>query len=308
MKRVEKKRQRIKTIFGPVTSRRFGTSLGIDLSFDKKRCNFDCLYCELTKAETVTLHDNPVSVESILFELQEVLQKHPCDVITLTANGEPTLYPYLSTLVDEINRIKGEKKLLILSNGSTVSFPSIQEILHKINIVKLSLDAVTPSLFKKLDRPKEVDIDTLVASYIHFSHIYKGELILEILVVKGVNDTKEEFKKLNAVIEKMALSRVDISTVDRPPAYAVNPVDEETLHGLRACLSFPYVTIASRKEREKYVSLNEEEIKAYIKRRPIAYNDLINFDEKTQNSIQKLYTQEELTLHEVGNVRFFTCK
>ena len=53
--------------------------------------------------------------------LKTALDEHPdIDFITLTANGEPTLYPYLSELIDEIDKIKGETKTLILSNGSTI--------------------------------------------------------------------------------------------------------------------------------------------------------------------------------------------
>lgn len=35
------------TVFGPIHSRRLGTSLGVNLSpVDGKTCTFDCLYCE----------------------------------------------------------------------------------------------------------------------------------------------------------------------------------------------------------------------------------------------------------------------
>ncbi|MEA1914691.1 MAG: radical SAM protein, partial [Campylobacterota bacterium] len=104
--------------FGPIPSRRFGMSLGIDLSANTKQCNFDCLYCELAPAKTVGKQTYSSSVQDIVLQVKDSLIKHPnVDVITFTANGEPTLYPYLEELIDEIDKIKAEAKTLILSNG-----------------------------------------------------------------------------------------------------------------------------------------------------------------------------------------------
>ena len=107
--------------FGPVISRRFGVSLGIDLSPEFKQCNFDCLYCELKGAKTVSKQIDSLKPELYIEEVQNILQNTPnIDMITITANGEPTLYPYLDELVDGLNKIKGDKKLLILSNSSLI--------------------------------------------------------------------------------------------------------------------------------------------------------------------------------------------
>jgi len=109
-----------KTLFGPIQSRRFGLSLGIDLSPETKSCNFDCLYCELAVAKVTDTIKNPPKVEDVLAEVAQAMVEFPdIDVITLTANGEPTLYPYLDALVDGLNLLKKDKKLLILSNAST---------------------------------------------------------------------------------------------------------------------------------------------------------------------------------------------
>ena len=73
-------------IFGPIPSRRFGISLGIDLSPSKKQCNFDCLYCELEPAKTVSTMDEYPSVDDIITAVQESFSKHEkIDVLTITA-------------------------------------------------------------------------------------------------------------------------------------------------------------------------------------------------------------------------------
>ncbi|MCG3717513.1 radical SAM protein, partial [Aliarcobacter butzleri] len=168
-------------IFGPIPSRRFGISLGIDLSPSKKQCNFDCLYCELEGAKTVDKMDTFPSVDEIIKAIKESFKNHPkIDVITITCNGEPTLYPKLSELIDEINKIKGETKTLILSNGSTIYKKEIFEALLKIDIVKLSLDCVSEKCFKKLDRQnKSVEIEKIVPSMIEFSQKTKKDFVLE---------------------------------------------------------------------------------------------------------------------------------
>jgi len=88
--------------FGPVNSRRFGISLGIDLSPSFKQCNFDCLYCELAPTPTMSKQTHSINVKEYIDAVKIALEKNPeIEVITLTANGEPTLYPELSKLIDE---------------------------------------------------------------------------------------------------------------------------------------------------------------------------------------------------------------
>ena len=141
----------MKIVFGPVSSRRFGTSLGVDLSPAQKCCNFDCVYCELTAAKPVFAAINPPSVEQVMAEVKIALAAHPhIDVITLTANGEPTLYPHLARLARELNLIKGSSKTLILSNGSGALNPQICEALKELDIVKFSLDSAVQKTFTSL--------------------------------------------------------------------------------------------------------------------------------------------------------------
>ena len=236
-------------VFGPVSSRRFGVSLGIDLSPAQKCCNFDCVYCELTAAKPVAGIENSPSVEQVIAEVKAALAVHPhIDVITLTANGEPTLYPDLARLVRELNLIKGPAKTLILSNGSGVLDPKICEALKGLDIVKFSLDSAVQKTFARIDRSGDnIDVGELVATMAKFRREFKGELVLEILVVKGLNDTKVEFKALNAALNQISPARVDISTIDRPPAYPVKGVSQELLHELAQQISGAPCVIASAK-------------------------------------------------------------
>ena len=93
-------------IFGPIPSK-IWYFFGNRFISIKKQCNFDCLYCELEGAKTVDKMDIYPSVEEIINAVKESFLNHPkIDVITITCNGEPTLYPKLNELVDELNKIK----------------------------------------------------------------------------------------------------------------------------------------------------------------------------------------------------------
>ncbi|BCD68550.1 radical SAM protein [Nitratiruptor sp. YY09-18] len=296
-------------IFGPINSRRFGLSLGIDLSPAQKSCNFDCLYCELEPAKPIDAIQNPPSVKEVIQETQKALQEfREVDVITVTANGEPTLYPYLDELVDELNRIKEDKKLLILSNASRIHELAIQQTLTKFDIVKLSLDSVDQRTFKRLDRPlKGIEVQDIIHGMVYFRNIYDGFLVIEILVVQGINDKPQEFVALNEVLQQIKPDRIDIGTIDRPPAYKVAPVSYEKLYELSKHIKNLPVTIVSRKKEHSYqLHLSKDELIDLLTHRPLTQEDIDTlFDEETIKLVRKLLKDKAITKRNVGNVTFF---
>ena len=296
----------MKYIFGPVASRRFGMSLGIDLSPDKKRCNFDCIYCELEPAKPIEKYDNPPNVDEIFEEVKRAVKEYNFDVLTITSNGEPTLYPYLDRLIDNLNSL--DKKLLILSNSSTIYKKDIQNSLKKLDIVKLSLDSVNPKTFKKIDRPyKSIKLENIINGIIEFREIFNKELIIEILVVKGINDKEEEFVALNEVLSKIKPERVDISTIDRPPAYKVEGVSVERLFELAENIKNQNIFIPTRDKIEyKIENLTKEELLNTLKKRPFSESDVKNiFDPHTQKIFNDLIKENLLEEVWVGGIKFY---
>lgn len=298
------------TIFGPINSRRFGNSLGIDLSPAFKQCNFDCLYCELAPAATVDHQESVISVEEIIMELQAALKEHRnIDEITITANGEPTLYPHLNQLIDEIDKIKEEKETLILTNSATLTDEKVFNTLLKLDQVKLSLDAVTPEVFKKIDRPHpSLRIDDVVSAIERFSHVYKGKLFIEILFVRGLNDTEEEIAALNGVLKKIEALRIDIGTIDRPPAYPVEGISYGELHNIatRFDADLP-INIASRRHAEFAQSAyTKEEIINTLDKRPLTPEDIeILFDGATQKALRELIDAKKVIKIERAQLEFY---
>ena len=298
--------------FGPITSRRFGTSLGIDLSPDKKQCNFDCVYCELKGAKPVgSIVDAPL-VKDIIASVEEALAKYDdIDVITLTANGEPTLYPYLEELVDALNQIKTTQKLLILSNGATINDPVTCKALEKIDIVKLSLDCVSERCFKRIDRPlKGISVDALIQGMKRFKQLFKGELVLEVLVVEGINDTEEEFLLLNDAMKMIAPHRVDVGTIDRPPAYAVKGVSYDRLEALARFIETIPVSVASKRVySESKKTFTQEELLSTLAKRPQSVEDVTKiFDVQTQKRLEVLVEEGKVTCRNVAGVTFYQTR
>ncbi|MCK9491518.1 MAG: radical SAM protein [Sulfurimonas sp.] len=297
----------MKTIFGPINSRRFGSSLGIDLSPALKQCNFDCLYCELAPAPTVDAQKSIVTVEQIINELKEHLDDK-IDVITITANGEPTLYPHLDELIDEINKIKNNTQTLILTNSAMLVDESVFNSLLKLDQVKLSLDAISDEIFKKIDRPhKDIKVDEVVKKVQEFSKVFKGKLFIEILFVHGLNDTKEEIAKLNNALLGIKASRIDLGTIDRPPAYNVCGISYKELH--EAALLFSRdlpIHIASRIHAEpNHANYSEQEILNTLDKRPLTMDDIdILFDEQSKDRLDILIKEQKVIKKIVGNLEF----
>lgn len=298
-------------IFGPINSRRFGMSLGIDLSPKQKSCNFDCVYCELKGAKPVEEIENPPSVNEIISALKEALKVHQnIDVITLTANGEPTLYPHLKELIVKVNEIKGRAKTLILSNGSGARDQKICEALYGLDIVKFSLDSAVQSTFKKIDRNKSgIEVNELIKAMAKFRKEFKGELVLEILVVAGFNDKEEEFIVLNEAINEIAPHRVDVGTIDRPPAYNVKGVDTSRLEELASKINGVPVTIARAHKIEQKYEFSKSEILAMLERRPqTTANVEENFSEHSKQILNKLLQDGAVYQADVAGVKFYKLR
>ncbi|HEA8088188.1 TPA: radical SAM protein [Campylobacter coli] len=298
----------MKILFGPINSRRFGRSLGIDLSPSKKQCNFDCVYCELEAQKPQAKQDEIVSVEEIVLEVQNILEKNiSFDFLTLTANGEPSLYPHLEELISSLRKTAKDKKLLILSNGTAVLDQDKFNALLKLDVVKFSLDSAISKTFYRIDRAlKNIDLEKMIEKMIEFKTQFKGDLVMEILVVKDLNDNEEEFIALNQALAKIAPLRVDLSTIDRPPAYAVKKVSEERLLELSKLITSTPVLLPKRHYEGEKLNFNEEELLKMLHLRSQSEIDIENkLDKASQVLLDKLIKEEKVKILNLAGVKFY---
>lgn len=298
----------MKILFGPVSSRRFGRSLGIDLSPNKKQCNFDCVYCELDPKKAQEKQDEIISIDKIISEVKVMLEKNvEFDFLTLTANGEPSLYPYLNELILSLRSIAKDKKLLILSNGTAVLDEDKFNALLKLDVVKFSLDSAVAKTFYRIDRAlKNIDLEKMIEKMADFRARFNGDLIMEILVVKDLNDNEEEFKALNQALKKIMPLRVDLSTIDRPPAYAVKKVSEEKLLELSKLIDSTPVLLAKRHYQGEKLSFNEEELLKMLHLRSQSEIDIeVKFDKQSKTLLNQLIKEKKVKILDLAGVKFY---
>ncbi|EHP8664836.1 radical SAM protein [Campylobacter jejuni] len=298
----------MKILFGPVSSRRFGRSLGIDLSPSKKQCNFDCVYCELDPKKAQEKQDEIISIDKIISEVKVMLEKNvEFDFLTLTANGEPSLYPYLNELILSLRSIAKDKKLLILSNGTAVLDEDKFNALLKLDVVKFSLDSAVAKTFYRIDRAlKNIDLEKMIEKMADFRARFNGNLIMEILVVKDLNDNEEEFEALNQALKKIMPLRVDLSTIDRPPAYAVKKVSEEKLLELSKLIDSTPVLLAKRHYEGEKLSFNEEELLKMLHLRSQSEIDIeVKFDEQSKTLLNQLIKEKKVKILDLAGVKFY---
>lgn len=221
-------------IFGPVPSRRLGSSLGIDI-IPSKTCQLDCIYCEVGKTTELTCarkayFDADEVVSEFRREYEKV--KDTLDVVTITGSGEPTLNTDFAYIAAELKKIS-EHPLAILTNSTSMTDENVRKGLMLFDIIVPSIDAASPDVFKKINKPAPgLDIEKINEALVSFTHEFKGRLYPEVLIVKDINDKPEEMAKIAAIINRCRYERVQVNTVFRPPAYSgVKGLSEEELIG-----------------------------------------------------------------------------
>jgi len=268
----------MKYIFGPVFSRRLGISLGVDL-VPFKVCSMDCLYCEVGRTSEKTLkRAEYVPFEAVKSELEEYLSFNPeLDYITFSGYGEPTLYSKLGDLISWL-KTNYDYSLALLTNSSLLHDENVLREIRTVNVVLPSLDAGFEETFKKLNRPVEgLTLNKVVEGIKKLMTVTCGEVWLETLFVKGVNDSVEEIKKIGELVHEISPHRWQLNTVVRPPAYGVEGLSYEELERVKELVGYPATEIVARSKADKKklpVKEIEKEIISLLLRRPCPASEI----------------------------------
>jgi len=209
---------KLKYIFGPVLSRRLGKSLGIDL-IPYKTCSLDCIYCECGKTDNLTTkREEYVPTEDVIAELDGYLKNQPdLDYITFAGSGEPTLHNNISKIIEFIKRKYPSYKIALITNGVLFQDNAVIEGIKKVDLIIPSLDAVSQSVFEKINRPaSNIKSSDIIKGLKNLRKEYNGELWLEIFIVPGINDTADELQLFRDTIEVISPDKIQINSLDRP--------------------------------------------------------------------------------------------
>ena len=265
-------------IFGPVPSRRLGFSLGVD-TIPFKTCSLNCIYCQLGRTINKTIQRKEyIAADDILREIEEVLREGKrIDYITFSGSGEPTLNSEIRRMISRIKELTSIP-LAILTNGTLLYRPRIREDLMEADLVIPSLDTVTQEIFEMVNRPHpSLKIEKVITGIDSFSQEFNGKVWLEIMVVKGINDSLEEIEKAAQVIKQMNLEKIQLNTVVRPPAEEfARPLTREYLKNIKTVLGKKCEIIAEFKRvtQKAYKRDVEKRILSMVKRRPVTLVDI----------------------------------
>jgi wyosine [tRNA(Phe)-imidazoG37] synthetase (radical SAM superfamily) len=209
-----------------------GRSLGVN-NIPPKYCSYSCVYCQLGITYNLTIERKQFYEPKEIFKeakekiirLKEIGEK--VDFITFVPDGEPTLDINLG---EEIRMLKSFSiPVAVITNSSLLFLESIRQDLYEADLVSLKVDAVNELTFKKINRPNHfLNLDAIFDGIVEFSKVFKGKLITETMLVKGINDSGEELKDIASFIAKINPSKSYISIPTRPPAesWVIFPEEE----------------------------------------------------------------------------------
>ncbi len=229
----------MKYVFGPLSSKRLGQSLGVDL-LPPKSCTWNCVYCQLGKTKKfATERQEFFPREEILGEIREALAINKgIDWITFVGSGETLLYRGIGWLIAEVKKLT-TTPVAVITNGSLLFMPEVREELLQADAVLPSLNAGTEALHVQIDRPAEgLTFRRHIEGLVAFRHEYKGRLWIEVMLLGGVNDSDEALRDLAAVLKEINPDMVHIVLPTRPaPEQEVHLPSQERIERAIAILS-----------------------------------------------------------------------
>ena len=232
-------------VYGPVQSRRLGSSLGVNLlPYDGKLCSFDCIYCECgfnrdfrTQTKLPDRENVRAALEDKLQQLQ--MEKISPDVITFAGNGEPTMHPEFEGIIDDTlllrTRYFPDAKISVLSNGLHLNKKEVFDAMRKVDNPILKLDSAFDATARQIDRPNAATYS--VSQQVERYRLFQGDFILQSMFLRGRfeermvdNTTEEEISAWLGLVRSLRPREVMIYTIDREtPARELEKAPPEVL-------------------------------------------------------------------------------
>ncbi len=268
----------MKYVFGPVSSKRLGQSLGVDL-LPSKSCTWNCLFCQLGKTKRfVAKRQEFFPREEILEEIRQALTLNTnLDWITFVGSGETLLYKGIGWLVTEVKKLT-TVPVAVITNGSLLYLQGVREELLHADAVLPSLNAGSEALHVQICQPVsgltfQQHVDGLVA----FRREYKGRLWIEVMLLGGINDTDAALNDLANVLKGINPDMVHLVLPTRPaPEQEIRVPSEERLEQAIAILSRVAVVVSPLKGKMDLRNAPDmlEAITAIVSRHPVQQREL----------------------------------
>jgi wyosine [tRNA(Phe)-imidazoG37] synthetase (radical SAM superfamily) len=211
-----------------------GKSLGIN-NIPPKVCTYSCVYCQIGKTERLTYERRTFyRIEDLVRETTEKVNEFKkrgikIDFLTFVPDGEPTLDMNLGNIIEQLRPLN--IKIAVITNGSLITHGAVREDLQKADLVSLKIDAMTQKTWLRIDRPhNSFDLKAIQDGMCEFARRFKGEIITETMLLKGINDRFEEFKKIADFLPLLKATKSYISIPTRPTAVkGISPASDQIL-------------------------------------------------------------------------------
>ena len=245
-------------IFGPVSSRRLGKSLGVNLlPNNQKICNFNCIYCECgwsenIKSEKVKFHTREEISDALRSRLNQLKSSNNVpDAITFAGNGEPTMHPDFEYIINDSIQIRNEvapqTQIAVLSNATLIHRPDVFMALNKIDQNILKIDSAVPETIKKINQPKgKINLKELIQNM----KAFKGNLIIQTLFLRGVTDGVE----INNTTQKEIEAWLDLIKEVKPLKVMIYTFHRET--SAKGLTRIPESELQQISEKVKNLGIN----------------------------------------------------
>ena len=238
---------REETVFGPIHSRRLGSSLGINLlPVNGKICSFDCIYCECGWNRDGKDDKRIPSAAEVRSALEDklstlMLEGVGIDSITFSGDGEPTLNPEFPRIIEDTLRLRDvfypNAKVSVLSNATRVHVPEVFEALRKVDNPIMKIDAPTDELVRLIDNPAP---GYSLARTIEALRRFEGEFVLQTMFLRSPDfdsSSPEVLDGWKAIVRDLRPRKIMVYTIDRPtPMQGLEKFSVERMHSLVADL------------------------------------------------------------------------
>ncbi len=303
--------------YGPVLSRRFGYSLGIDL-IPFKVCVYDCIYCQLGRTTNKTTERKKyIDIDFNEFGSTLIKKISECkylNYITFSGSGEPTLNSDISKLIGIIKKATNIPVAVLTCGGTLGSDDVINDIIEA-DIIKISLDAPDNRILKKINRPcTGVDFNKNISGLKKLLDSFSGSIWLEIMIMEGINDSLDHAAKFKELIEDLGegIEKIHINTAVRPSGgkYMRLP-SRQKLQEIKDVLG-KKAEIIGKVDTKRYsrdLLMIEDEIVELLSRRPGTIKDIasalgINLNEAIK-IIDKLFSEGKIKSKARQNINHY---
>jgi wyosine [tRNA(Phe)-imidazoG37] synthetase (radical SAM superfamily) len=205
--------------YGPVPSRRFGRSIGVS-PIPPKACTYSCVYCQLGKTTDLRIERDrffdPKAIERDMENAMESCEGN-ADFITMVGDGEPTLSSDVGRLISYCHK-HWAVPVGVITNGSLLWDRKVRTQIHDADIVSVTVSAGGESTFRKVHRPhKSLNFKKAMDGIREFRKDYPGKLWAEVMLVAGLNDSRDSLHSIKAELDSISPDRIFIAAPTRPP-------------------------------------------------------------------------------------------